>query len=97
MKTQIIYSAFLACFVLLFWSCEKNTPQETTPTSTENKTVSEEQNHTSFSDEQIKKLGLELTKSSLKSIPKVIEDEMLEKCKQMQKNDPRCPFYRGWH
>jgi len=31
------------------------------------------------------------------SIPKVIEDEMLEKCKQMQKNDPRCPFYRGWH
>lgn len=73
MKTQIIYSAFLACFVLLFWSCEKNTPQETTPTSTENKTVSEEQNHTSFSDEQIKKLGLELTKSSLKSIPKVIE------------------------
>ena len=72
MKTQIIYSAFLACFVLLFWSCEKNTPQETTPTSTENKTVSEE-NHTSFSDEQIKKLGLELTKSSLKSIPKVIE------------------------
>lgn len=73
MKTQIIYSAFLACFVLLFWSCEKNTPQETTPTSTENKTVTEEQTHTSFSDEQIKKLGLELTKSSLKSIPKVIE------------------------
>lgn len=31
------------------------------------------------------------------SIPKVIEDEMLEKCKQMQKDDPKCPFYRGWH
>ena len=74
MKTQIIYSAFLACFVLLFWSCEKDATHA--HDHTEKSTTTEqttEQTHPVFTDEQIKKLGIEINKSSLKSIPKIIE------------------------
>lgn len=77
MKTNLIYSAFLACFVLLFWSCEKDATHdhahdESTSTTKENST-STENNHISFTDAQIKKLGIEMNKSSQKSIPKIVE------------------------
>ncbi|GAB4411655.1 MAG: hypothetical protein OHK0056_15890 [Bacteriovoracaceae bacterium] len=31
------------------------------------------------------------------SIPKVIEDEMLDHCKKVPKDDTSCVFNRGWH
>ncbi|WP_338814826.1 efflux RND transporter periplasmic adaptor subunit [Bernardetia sp. Wsw4-3y2] len=75
MKTKIIYSALLACFILLFWSCEKDATHahDHTEKSTTNEHQSNEQTHPIFTGEQIKKLGIEINKSSLKSIPTIIE------------------------
>ncbi|WP_338759413.1 efflux RND transporter periplasmic adaptor subunit [Bernardetia sp. ABR2-2B] len=75
MKTQIIYSAFLACLVLLFWSCEKDATHahDHTEKGVTNEQQTTEETHPIFTNEQIKKLGIEINKSSLKSIPTIIE------------------------
>ncbi|WP_338794048.1 efflux RND transporter periplasmic adaptor subunit [Bernardetia sp. MNP-M8] len=75
MKTKIIYSALLACFILLFWSCEKEATHahDHTEKAATNQETTTEENHPFFTDEQIKKLGIEINKSSLKSIPTIIE------------------------
>ena len=75
MKTNIIYSAFLVCFTLLFWSCEKDATHahNHTETNVTNEHQTTEETHPFFTNEQIKKLGIKISPSSSKSIPKIIE------------------------
>ncbi|WP_291727160.1 efflux RND transporter periplasmic adaptor subunit [Bernardetia sp.] len=77
MKTNILYSFVLACLMLLCWSCEKDNTHthdhHNTSNAGQENNNSEEQTHPVFTDEQLKKLGVETSKALLKSIPKVIE------------------------
>jgi cobalt-zinc-cadmium efflux system membrane fusion protein len=73
MKTNIIYSAFLICSTFLFWSCEKDATHDHAEEVAANEQPKTEETHTVFTDEQMKKLDIEISKTYQKSISKVIE------------------------